>query len=370
MRNLAVVVVAAAIAVGGYMGCGGTTTKLKAGSAGTAGGDGGTGTGGYAGSSAAGTLGTAGDASVAGAAGTPDGAAGMTPTTCDTVTKETLPYNIESDFTNIHTLNNTATWTSVVNPNCDQTIFPPLTQPSDGGIDGDADAATDGGVEAGADAAAEAGADAVAEAGAATEAGADAGAETPTLDLDAGARDAAVEDGPGDAAVVDARFDSVADAGADAVAVSDSGSDAKAAVPACYEFTYDPDACVTTNGGVAASAIAPCWSGVIFETATGQPGPGICIASGAMHVSFEARASRDGAIIKFGSIGEGLNTTEFYTNITTSWATYTTAIPATADYNSSAGAGGVWNGFSVVAEPQSHIGGTYIFVRNIQWVAQ
>jgi hypothetical protein len=32
--------------------------------------------------------------------------------------------------------------------------------------------------------------------------------------------------------------------------------------------------------------------------------------------------------------------------------------------------GGVWNGFSVVADPGDHAGGTYIFIKNVTWVAQ
>ena len=359
MRNLTVVVVAAALVTGAFMGCGSAGTKLKSP------GDGGAGASGQAGSSAAGTSGTAGDASAAGATATPDAAAGATgapdaaaeptettPSYCDTVTKKTLPYDVEADFTNVHTLNNTAAWNIVASPNCDQMIFPPLPpppQPSDAGVDGDAGDAADGEAGAGTDAA--------------TEASADADAEAPTADGGDAAGDAGDDGGVG----VDPPVDGAGDAGTAADFV---GSDAPPAVPACYEFTYAPDACVTANGGVAAAAIGPCWSGVIFEVPAGQPGPGICIASGAMHVSFEARASREGAIVKFGSIGEGLNTMEFYTPITTNWTTYTTAIPATADYNNSASAGGVWNGFSVVAEPQAHVGGTYIFVRNIRWVAQ
>ncbi|HEY2730055.1 MAG TPA: hypothetical protein VGK52_08935 [Polyangia bacterium] len=354
MRNLTVVVVAATLVTSAFMGCGSSGTKVKLPGDGGGGGAG-AGAGGQAGSSAAGTSGTAGDASAAGSTGTPDAAAGATgaldgavettettPSYCDTVTKKTLPYDVAADFTNVHTLNNTSAWNIVANPNCDQMIFPPLPpppQPSDAGAEGDAG-----------DAAAEAGADA------ATKANLDAGAEAPTAEAGGDAGDAGDDGGAGDAVGVDG--------------AGDAGSDAQPAVPACYEFTYAPDACVTANGGVAASAIGTCWSGVIFQVPAGQPGPGICIASGAMHVSFEARASREGAIIKFGSIGEGLNTTEFYTPITTNWSTYTTAIPATADYNSSASAGGVWNGFSVVAEPQAHVGGTYIFVRNIRWVAQ
>jgi hypothetical protein len=366
MRNLTVVVVVAALVTSAFVGCGSSGTKSKPP------GDGGAGAGGQAGSAVAGTSGTAGDASAAGSTGAPDAAAGATgtpdgaaeaaettPTYCDTVTKKTLPYDVEADFTNVQTLNNTAAWAIVANPNCDQMVFPPLPpppQPSDAGVDGDAGDAADGEAEAGADAA--------------TDTNADAGADAPTAEAGAAAGDAGNDGGVGDAAGVDAPVDGAADAGTDADAAREAGSDAEPALPACYEFTYAPDSCVTANGGVAASAIGPCWSGVIFEVPAGQPGPGICIASGAMHVSFEARASREGAIIKFGSIGEGLNTTEFYTPITTNWATYATAIPATADYNSSAAAGGVWNGFSVVAEPQAHVGGTYIFVRNIRWVAQ
>jgi hypothetical protein len=96
---------------------------------------------------------------------------------------------------------------------------------------------------------------------------------------------------------------------------------------------------------------------------------GICIELGATKVTFQAKASRPDARIKFGAIREGLLQTEFFLNITTDWATYEVAIPPGEPYNTySSGAMGVWNGFSVIVEPQDHPGGTYIFVKDAVWM--
>jgi hypothetical protein len=132
---------------------------------------------------------------------------------------------------------------------------------------------------------------------------------------------------------------------------------------ACYEFIYDPDFCLGATPDL-------CWAGAIFEPppAFGPSGPGICIEDGATMIEFWARSSRDGARVKFGSIRPGLGSTEFFINLTTTWTRYTVAIPVGEPYNTSALAGGVWNGFSVVAEPQDHAGGSYILVRDIRWL--
>ena len=43
-------------------------------------------------------------------------------------------------------------------------------------------------------------------------------------------------------------------------------------------------------------------------------------------------------------------------------------IPVGEDYNNEGtNPGGVWNGFSVVVEPQDHAGGTYILVADVIW---
>ena len=100
-----------------------------------------------------------------------------------------------------------------------------------------------------------------------------------------------------------------------------------------------------------------------------QTTAGICIELGATGVEFWARANRDQARIKFGSIREGVGQTEILTNVTTQWAKYTVAIPANEPYNERAStSGGVWNGFSVVVEPGDHAGGTTIEVKDIVWV--
>lgn len=133
--------------------------------------------------------------------------------------------------------------------------------------------------------------------------------------------------------------------------------------PACFEFIYNPDLCVGTTPDL-------CWAGAIFEIppALGPGGSGICIEDGATMVEFRARSSRDGARVKFGSIRPGLGSTEFFFNLATTWTRYTVPIPADEPYDTSALAGGVWNGFSVVAEPQDHAGGSYILVKDIRWL--
>ena len=140
----------------------------------------------------------------------------------------------------------------------------------------------------------------------------------------------------------------------------------------CSEFRYDPDACVAANGADATTAGGACWAGVIFGASfTGPNEPGVCLALGATAIHFKARASKDDARIKVGSIREGVSSTEFYINVTQTWASYTVSIPAGEDYDNEAqSVGGVWNGFSLVVEPQDHAGGTSLFVSDIVWAAE
>jgi hypothetical protein len=341
MRKLAFAVVAIATVAGGFVGCGGSSPRKSNGTAGAGGGSAGSGSAGSgSGGSAAGNTGEAGSgtagsgtagsgtagagtagAGAAGAGGTAGtgaggdaGSAAGTPGYCDDKAKKPLPFSVAIDnFPAISNLNNGVannTWKVITSPNCDET-FP------DGGI-----TLADGGTDAG-----------------------DGSATFAVGDPDGG--DAAADGG-----VADAPADMAAD------------GPVTPPLPACYEFVYTPDACVA-GGGV-------CWAGSIFQaTSLGAAENGVCVALGATTVEFWAKASRPGARIKFGSTREGMNTTEFFLNITTSWAKYTTAIPVGEDYDRSTNAkGGVWNGFSVVGEPQDHVGGTEIFVKDIRWINQ
>jgi hypothetical protein len=165
--------------------------------------------------------------------------------------------------------------------------------------------------------------------------------------------------------------------------------------PSCYEFLYDPS-CETGAQGL-------CWAGAVFTnspaTAAAAPGAvvttsavGACVAPGATTISFWAKASLDGAIVKFGSSRPGAclvtpileadggipdpaaeravcpSDTEFYLRLSTEWQNYWLNLPAGEPYNDEPGAGGgVWNAFSVVVEPEDIIGGSYIFVKDIVW---
>jgi hypothetical protein len=393
MRKLAFAVVTVAALTGGFVGCGGGSTRKPvtgtggstAGTTAAAGTNGAAGTGvagtgaagdsSTAGTTAAAGMGAAGDTSAAGttaaagtgaagtgAAGT--GAAGTVPPPppyCETagIVKKPLPYDIGGDFQTMRFLNTTANtaWTVVAHPDCAQTVFPALNPPPDGGTDAGADSATEAGAEAGTDAG--------------TTDAADGGDDTLTLQLNDDAGDAAADGGVADAPV-DVPVDAPAGDAVTDGALADKSDAPVNQAPACLEFIYNPDPCVAANGGVATAAIGQCWSGVILQptgNTVGQAGPGICIGDNALKVTFEARANVAGAIIKFGSTREGMNSTEFYLTLTTEWATYSTAIPVGELYNTVSGGtpGGVWNGFSAVGEPQSNLGGTYLFVRNIKW---
>ena len=405
MRKLSLVVLMVSAVGGGFVGCGGTSPRRLTGAGGAGGNDGGIAGTGSAGS-AAGTGGAAGDTGTAGgtagaggatggaggatggaggaagddggaggmaggAAGGTAGAAGATPPVlsyCEMHPEKVhaLPYTIAQDFKVVHVLSNNNSagyWKVLGTPDCsDNPTYPPFPSVStDGGVDGSGDAADEAAPEAGVD-------------GGAPDGAADVADETLTLQLDdPDASDGGVADAAADAPVdapadVPASDGSSPDGGTDGttdVAVNDGGADAGPPLPACYEFSYDPDGCVGT-----------CWAGVVFEVSDVQgPSPdtkGVCIQTGAMNVEFWARASKNNARVKFGSIGEGPNTTEFYLNITTTWTRYTTAIPASLQttYNTTAGdMQGVWNAFSVVVEQPDHAGGTYIEIKDIHWIA-
>jgi hypothetical protein len=373
----------------GVVGCGGTSTRKQ--TTGKAGADGGT-AGGNAGGTAGGAAGAAGDSSMAGAmagvggmagdttdAGGMAGAAGMAgaggmaggagtapvQTYCEMHPEQVraLPYTIAKDFTVVHVLTNNGSagyWKVLGTPDCsDNPTYPSFTT-ADGGTDAGDDGGTDAGVDGGTtDASVDGGDDTLAltdlDAG---DAGVDAGAADTPVDVPV---DAPALDGSG----IDVAADVPVDAAVD-VALNDGGADAGPPLPACYEFSYDPDGCVNN-----------CWAGVVFQV-TDVQGPsadtqGVCIAPGAMNVEFWARSSKNGARVKFGSIGEGTNSTEFYLNITNTWARYTVSIPGTyqqGNYNTTSGnMQGVWNAFSVVVEPQDYVGGAYIEVKDIHWIA-
>jgi hypothetical protein len=231
------------------------------------------------------------------------------PSLCDPTQDKPLPYAIATDFTFPFVLNAIQTWSVVPGADCNESTFPDV---------------------------------------------------------------AAVDGGAGDGGASDGGWSAAPLAGGNP--------------SSCLVFRYDPDDCVasvvppppppTDDAGVAPDpTIAVCWAGVILTPPAGFGAPGICIAPGATAIHFKARASREGARVKFGSIRAGLGVTEFFIPLTTAWGDYTVSIPPDEDYDSeppTAGAPtpGVWNGFSVVAEPQDHAGGTDIFVSDVIWAAQ
>jgi hypothetical protein len=304
---------------------GGSSGSGGSGQAGTAGTTGGGGSGGSAVGGNGGTAGTtAGSAGMGGT--TPMMEAGPPVSLCDGKTKKTLPYAISCDYRAVTVIGAAPTFTIATNPDCNM-VFPNPEGGTEGGT-------TDGAI-------AEASDEATPEA-AAPEASAPEAAAPEASASEAGATDATTSEG----------------GNADAAATC-------APPPACFQFSYDPAQCEA----------GPCWAGVIYQPGSMVPPPmtmvqkdtGICIATGATKIDFMARASRPGARIKFGSIREGMGTTEFFLNVTTQWAAYSVTIPAGEPYNEGAVSGGVWNGFSVVVEPQDHVGGTIIQVKDMTW---
>ncbi|MDB4981688.1 MAG: hypothetical protein JWM82_2440, partial [Myxococcales bacterium] len=311
--------------------------------------------------------GTAGVGGVAGAGGDTGGTGGTPPpppTYCESHPAEThaLPYTITNDFKVAHILTNSPSYTSgsmafsvVAKADCTDNpaypAFPP--PPSDGGADG---AAGDGGDDSG-------------------DGGAAAGSDGGTINdaaSDGGATGDAPSDVATDAPAVDASADAPIDAPASDASTSDAGgadvlaADGGAMAPACIEFGWNPtDACPSGT----------CWGGVVFEAADVQ-GPsadtkGVCIAPGAMSVSWWARASVAGAKVKFGFLGEGMGVREAYFTVPATWTHFQLNIdPNDANYNITAGdAHGVWNAFSVVMDNMNAVGSTYIEVKDIQWLA-
>jgi hypothetical protein len=272
-------------------------------------------------------------AGATGAAGTDfvgvTGAAGaIDPQVCSAFDEDQLPLPVGGTFPFLTTLNNFDVWTNEPTADCDQTVFPDLVAPS-----ADAEDTEDGLTDSGA-------------ADAAVDAGGDGSLANPDV--------AAGDD---------------ADAGIDAEPFEPD------ALPppidqACFAFSYKPDPCIAANGGDPVAAVQACWSGVIFAVSPIES-QGTCVAPGAAFVHFEARASREGANVKWGSTRPGLGESEFFIPVTTAWADYQVAIPA-EDYNNEPGNpfSGVWDGFSIVVEPEDHVGGTYIFVRNVFWDVQ
>jgi hypothetical protein len=167
--------------------------------------------------------------------------------------------------------------------------------------------------------------------------------------------------------------------------------------PSCYELLFDPS-CTNGTQGL-------CWAGAEFTNSAataaaakdGNVTPsaiGVCLAQGATVISFSARSSVDGSIVKFGSTRPGAclkvpitgadggppdpateqascpGATEFYIALTTSWQRYTISLAPGEPYNDEPNTGGgVWNGFSMVVEPAKFVGGAYLFVKDIVWGA-
>jgi hypothetical protein len=160
------------------------------------------------------------------------------------------------------------------------------------------------------------------------------------------------------------------DGGADAAspdgslrdAAFEASIDIDASTPrSCQEVRYDPALCRAVN----------CWAAMIYQPGTMLPLPnvgiqttsGICIDAGATTITFRARASREGARIKFGSVSEGDAT---FIELTTMWATYTIPIPPS--YNESARlSGGVWNAFDVRFEPNENTVATTVQIAEVTW---
>jgi hypothetical protein len=248
------------------------------------------------------------------------------PSSCQGKTYRSLPYNIASDFNTVFSIGPEADNFKIIpnSPDCDSTTYPAI--PFTGLLDSGLTATPDGG--------------------------------NATLD------DGAVQ----------------------LVSTSPSSS--------CYEFLYDP------------SCLNGCWAGGIITnsvaSALGAPGAvvsgsavGVCIAPGATTISFMAKASLPGATVKFGSSRPGQCTqvnpinpdggttdptyeqtvcpgmVEFFIQLSTQWQMYTLSLPPGEPYNDEPNSGGgVWNGFSVVVEPPTFVGGSYIFVKDIVWTNQ
>ncbi len=273
---------------------------------------------------------------------------------CDGKAQKPLPYALANDFQTVFTIGPEKDNLNVIRSGaeCDSTTYPPIPNTGLGNLlDAGADSAADSAPDSAADAAGNDG-------GVASDAASDAHTSFPTLN----------------------------DGGVEVVTYPST--------PSCYEFLYDPS-CLTGTQGL-------CWAGAEFtnSAATAAAAPdghpsasavGVCLASGATVVSFWARSSVNGSIVKFGSSRPGAcmitpinpdggapdpttehtqcpGDTEFYIALSTTWQQYSVSLPATEPYDDEPGAGGgVWNGFSLVVEPEYFEGGAYIFVKNVVW---
>jgi hypothetical protein len=272
---------------------------------------------------------------------------------CSGKTERALPYAVATDFQTVFTIGPEKDNFALIpsGAECDSTTYPSI--PNTGLGDAGADAAGDA-------------------AGAAADAA-------------VSANDAAA-DGSVDAA--GPKYPTLGDGGTEILTYPST--------PSCYEFLFDPS-CLTGLQGL-------CWAGAEFTNsaataaaaADGHPSAnavGVCVAPGATVISFSARASVDGTIVKFGSSRPGActtvvpikeadggppdptteqstcpNATEFYIALTTGWQTYTITLPTGEAYDDELGAGGgVWNAFSLVVEPQYFVGGAYVFVKDVVW---
>jgi hypothetical protein len=353
-------------ATGGTAGVDASTGGAGGATGGTGGGDAAAGTGG--GDAAAGTGGatggTGGTGGATGGTGGTGGIAAVCPNDPCGATAKALPYTVGTDFTNPQTIPGETSpandrWVRITTPDCTGALPTGVPDeflklhPVDGGA---GDAAPDAGADATMDAMAEASDD-----GAAADAGDDGAAE-------AGDDGAVAEAGTDDAQTDATDAGSSVDASMDVV---DAGGGDASTVPACWSFYYNPDPCIAAAG--------TCWAGVIFESVNltetaARAAPGVCIAEGATKLTFEARAvnvAGGGTLrVKFGAGWPGEGSTEQWLTVTSSWASYN--IPIVDGYrclSSQNAAGGVFNGFSAVVEPQDHAGGMYLQVRNMVWSA-
>ncbi len=126
---------------------------------------------------------------------------------------------------------------------------------------------------------------------------------------------------------------------------------ADGAVGTCLTFTWTP--------------ITRTWVGVAFQNpANNWSGPGLCIADGALKVTFKARGAAGGEVASFGVVGQDLNVT-----LTDSWQEYEIAVSG-INYNAYNVAGGVNTGFSWTMERQAaDMAVKSIYVDDIRWVA-
>ncbi len=406
MRNLTFALVTLTVLAGTIAGCGDSSSSAPHAIAGSGGGanagapgagSGGTtvsaGAGGATAGAPADTAGTGGaiagaggDVSGAGTGGATAGApaGGAAPTPCDNVPNKPLPFSIAADFPIEHVLTegSAASWQNIANPDCDATTFPAFPSGGAGGGGGS------GGASAGAGGASAGTGGTAGTAGSGGTGGTAGSAGTGGASASAGTGGTAGTSGTGGTGGTAGTAGASGGGGVSGAAGTSGGAGmsgsagsagtggmsgaggGSAQAPACYEFAYNPDPCINSGTG------SVCWAGMIFQP-TDMMGPaikGVCIQPGANAIEFSARSSRDAARVKFGSIRPGVDSTEHWLNLTTTWTKYTITIPDTDAYTYDASstdpAGGVWNGFSVVVEPADHTGGSYILVKDVVWKKQ